>query len=536
MRLVIKDYLLQLKEKDELDLLLCDLLFQMGYITDNKPKTGNRQYGVDIRAYNDNKILLTVVKQGNLNRKNWDSDQNAVRQSLNDIQDTYIEFIKGKDRKKELHIIVASNGVIDEPVRPSWEGYVSHNTTWSGMKVQIEFWNIDKLVDDVQKYLFDEHIFGAEMQSFLRKALYFIDESDYRNEYFECIIDDYLLRLKSIDTPKERRKKLSGLYLACQMIAQYAAEAGIYKIGIMVSEYLIVKYWKYMLEDNKLGKLSDVEWLHKFLSMYEKWNQKYYEAVRYCCEGEDRIPFYNTIEQRLLVYEVLGYLISYAYYLSFRREYDSVAAGRCYEVHASIINLINNHAQFAYAPYDRHIGIVSMLYRLLDCLERTEDICGLMRHQCTCLAHYYLMYHKYPTAADSIEDAIAIDMGALAEDYQTSAFWGTMLEWIVLMDQSELYQFLQSFLKDDLKNVTKCVWFLRSEEESQFYDVYAMNQAGEGIALQLEKTFDKFKEKVIFIMKQYETEQFSFDEYSFAALEFIVCRYYGYLVRVKREE
>lgn len=63
-----------------------------------------------------------------------------------------------------------------------------------------------------------------------------------------------------------------------------------------------------------------------------------------------------------------------------------------------------------------------------------------------------------------------------------------------------------------------------------------MNQAGEGIALQLEKTFDKFKEKVMFIMKQYEKEQFSFDEYSFEALEFIVCRYYGYLVRVKREE
>ena len=41
------------------------------------------------------------------------------------------------------------------------------------------------------------------MQSFLRKALYFIDESDYRNEYFECIIDDYLLCLKSVDTPKD---------------------------------------------------------------------------------------------------------------------------------------------------------------------------------------------------------------------------------------------------------------------------------------------------------------------------------------------
>ena len=63
MRLVIKDYLTLLKEKDELDLLLCDLLLQMGYLMDNKPETGNRQYGVDIRAYTETEVLLCVVKQ-----------------------------------------------------------------------------------------------------------------------------------------------------------------------------------------------------------------------------------------------------------------------------------------------------------------------------------------------------------------------------------------------------------------------------------------------------------------------------------------
>lgn len=51
MRLIIKDYLAKLKEKDELDLLLCDLLLAQGYITDNVPKTGNRQYGVDIQVH-----------------------------------------------------------------------------------------------------------------------------------------------------------------------------------------------------------------------------------------------------------------------------------------------------------------------------------------------------------------------------------------------------------------------------------------------------------------------------------------------------
>lgn len=74
-------------------------------------------------------------------------------------------------------------------------------------------------------------------------------------------------------------------------------------------------------------------------------------------------------------------------------------------------------------------------------------------------------------------------------------------------------------------------------------EIESVLQAGERILLEhpelydmsLEETFDKFKEKAEFIMGQYEKEKFSFEEYSFEALEFIVCRYYGYLVRVKRE-
>ena len=537
MRLIIKDHLLQLKEKNELDMLLCDVLLQMGYITDNRPETGNRQYGVDIRAHNDNEIFLFVVKQGNLNRKNWDADQNAVRQSLNEIHDCYIKLlIKDKDRAKLLRVVVVTNGVMDEAVQPNWEGYVTHNTIWDGMRVQIEFWNIDKLTDDVQKYLFDEHIFGFEMQGLMRRALYFLGESDYRCEYFEQIIDTFLNQFNDNDSNKERKKELSGMYLASQMIAQYAAEAGIFKIGIMVSEYLIIRYWKYMLEHNKFEKVQYVEWLPKFLSSYEKWNQAYYEAVRFCCDGPNRFPFYNAVEQRVMLFETLSFLISYAYYLFSRREHDLVAQERCQQVQASILQLLNNYPQLLYAPYDRHIGIFSMLYRLLDRLGRAEDISTLLQNQCSCLAHYYLLYKKYPSPIDSFEDAVNIHMGFPAEEYSTSAFWGTMLEWMVLMEQNELYQHLQPFLEKDLAEVTKCVWFLKSEEESKLYDAYAMNQAGEGVAFGTDETFEKLKEDIGYIMKQYERETLSFEKYSFEALEFIVCRYYGYLVRVKRDK
>ena len=535
MRMIIKDHLLQLKEKDELDFLICDILLQMGYATENQPKTGNRQFGVDIRAHNENEILLCVVKQGDVSRKIWDSDPNSVRQSLNEINDSYLRYITGSDRNKKLHIVVATNGMMDEAVRPNWEGYKEQNTIWDEMHVELDFWNIDTLTELVHKHLFDEHIFDYEMQVLLRRALYFIGEVDYRVEYYEKIVEIFISRLKDNDSDKVRRKKLSGMHLASQMVATYAEEAGFYKIGIMVSEYLIIKYWKYIMSKNMFEKVTYVEWLMKFLNSYEKWNQKYYKNIRFCSEGHNRIPFNNPVEQKVILYEVLGYLISYAYYLSCKDTYDRLSHQRCQEVFTSVVQLINNYPQFLYPPFDKCIGIVSMLYRFLDKMERFDDINTLIQNLCVHSVENYRIYKKYPTPTDSFEDAVNIDMGFQAEDYLTSAFWGTMLEWIVLMDQKELYNQLQVFLAEDLANVTKCAWFLKAEEEIALYDAHAMNRSGEGVVFEAERTFDETKEVINFVMKQYDHEVFSFETYSFEALEFIICRYYGYLPRIKRD-
>lgn len=535
MRLIIKDYLLQLKEKDELDLLLCDVLFQMGYITENRPKTGNRQYGVDIRAQNEDELLLCVVKQGNMTRQNWNSGQNAVRQSLDEIQDSYIRLITGKEREKKIHIAVATNGMLDEAVRTDWEGYRERNTKWSGMDVQIDFWNIDTLTDLVQKRLFDEHVFSTDMQGLMRRALYFVGDGDYHREYFEQIINGFFALLKESDSIKERKKKLASAFLASQMIAQYAAEAKIYKIAIAVSEYLIIRLWKYMIDNEKLDNQGYIEWLIKYLAEYKKWNQKYYESIKFCCHGKNRIPAYNPVEQKVLLYEIVGHLTSYAYYLSFENKYDKKARHDCNEIVNSIIELVNNYPQFNYAPYDRDIGVISMLYRLMLRLDRAQDVGILIHNQTVQLLLYYRLYRKYPSPEDSFEDAVNIHMGFPAEDYVTSAFWGTMLEWLVLLDQKDLYVQLQPFLAEDLADVTKCAWFLRASEEGAIYDAYAMNKAGDGVAFEPEKSFEDLKEQITFVMDQYSEEKFSYDTFSFNALEFIASRYYGYLVRVKKE-
>ena len=45
----------------------------------------------------------------------------------------------------------------------------------------------------------------------------------------------FVSQLNDEDSAKVRKKKLCSVHLACQMIATYAEEAGLFKIGIMVS-------------------------------------------------------------------------------------------------------------------------------------------------------------------------------------------------------------------------------------------------------------------------------------------------------------
>lgn len=534
MRLIIKDYLLQLKEKDELDLLLCDLLLQMGYITDNRPETGNRQFGVDIRAHNKETLVLCTVKQGDLNRKNWDSDPNSVRPSLNEIKDCYLGFLTDKDREKSLRVIVATNGMMDEAVAPNWDGFVKQNTSWQGMAVNLEFWNIDTITDLVQKHLFDEHIFDSDTQSLLRRALYYIGEGDYPKKYYEQLIDEFLQKLAPSDSVRERKKKLSAIFLASQMVAHYAAEAHMYKIAIMVSEYLIIRYWNYLLTNNLLEKTAYVDWLLKYLAVYEKWNLSYYTAVKYVCEGADRIPPYNSVEQRLKIYDILGHLSSFAYYLSFKN--DTTSEQLCNELLLHIVALVNNYPQSYYPPYDVNISVISMIFRLLDRLGKRKELEILIHNYCNRLALYFQLHKKYPSPLDNFKDAVDIYMDFSVEEYETSAFWGVMLEWIALTNDETVYTKLQPFLANDLKNVTKCAWFLRANEEQYLYNYYAMANAGDGVAFEPIKKYENFTKQTNFVMNQYSGERFSFDEYGFPALEFILARYFGHLIRVKAED
>ena len=213
MRLIVKEYIAQLKEKDELDVLISQIFVQKGYIADNLPKTGNRQYGVDIQLHNEDELLMFVVKQGNINREIWDGSINAVRQSLDEIKDVVMNFLTLEERKKSIKIIVATNGQREEPIKLNWNSYVNNNRLWNGLPITIEFMGIDDIVKEILDNYFNEYLFNDSLHSAMRKALYFIDEGDYKREYYEKIVDSLIASLKNAN-----RKKFDKTLVAIQYI------------------------------------------------------------------------------------------------------------------------------------------------------------------------------------------------------------------------------------------------------------------------------------------------------------------------------
>jgi hypothetical protein len=96
MKILLTDYVGSLKERGELDAILPDLLSELGFHVISRPAIGAAQRGVDIAAISkgarsERRLFLFSVKAGDLTRADWDTGVQALRPSLNEILDDYIQ-------------------------------------------------------------------------------------------------------------------------------------------------------------------------------------------------------------------------------------------------------------------------------------------------------------------------------------------------------------------------------------------------------------------------------------------------------------
>ena len=247
MKLILRQYLSDIRERGELDAILPALLSELGFNVLSKPGRGTRQAGVDIAAVgpdeNDNdrkKLFLFVVKSGDLGRHDWDSTPQSVRQSLNEILDSYIPS-RIPEYHQDLDIVVClcMGGEMKENVQTQWTGYVNQHCT---NKISYREWNGDKLAGLLLSGVLRQELLEVHLQKHFQKSVAMVDHPDVSYRFFVNLIQGLL---KEDVDEKEQITRLRQVYICLWVLFVWAREAGNLESPLRASEYTVLQIWNY---------------------------------------------------------------------------------------------------------------------------------------------------------------------------------------------------------------------------------------------------------------------------------------------------
>lgn len=521
-KLVIEEYLSSLKEKDELDILFSDLLKLDGYIVKNLPKTGERQYGVDLLAEKDGEVYLYVIKQGNLTRTNWDSGQNSVRQSINEIFDLYLYMMLPSEyQKKKKNIVFVTNGVISDAMRPTWESYKNQ---YNNENIRITEILLSHLVELVFRYAFNETLFDERKRSLLRKCLYYLDESDYKLDYFESMVNLFFEEIEETKTDKKRNKLFSSLQMMLSLVSYNALEKQRYRVNIQFAEYVLISIWSFIKKSNYFEDEKTVRWLNKFISFYVDSNERFIDNLTQFSKVRNGLPLHNPVEYRTLCFNILGFLCLYGIFLSttvpscFGQKYTAK------NVLNLIVVLMNNNYGFYYPVYDNDGIEISLLFYLVLLVRDGKGLGSLIE---TYIKHIEanIQSGKYPILERQYSLAMQVEFNAISYStrYTASYLWGVLLEWSLLIGQDKLSEKMVNY--DFLHETTLQNWNCLSGEELGLYNKNEVQKQGYAEIFD-EQELNNIKKVMLNHESMIDFEKFSFIEYSFPAIGLMLSRKY----------
>lgn len=522
MKLILEEYLKSLREKDELDLLICHLLQVDGYELLNKPKTGERQYGVDILAKKNDEILLFIIKQKDITRDCWDSGKDSVRPSLNDIFDVYLKtMLPAYNKTNNICIVLATNGYVTASVQPSWVGYQKDHSQYDGKDINYTEWTIDTLVKKCMELSFDEMLFNHDMQSVLRKALCFMEDTEDSKKYIEKIVDHYVELIDLYKSSKTKLKKVKSSFLLCiTLLCKWAEELNNYGIAIDTLEYTMLRTWALCVKNEIFEDYDMSIWLRSIQRIYEKYSNLYISEVEKICRINNGFTMYNPLECRLLVYEIIGRMSTYGLYLIY---YCREEEGQ--RITNILIELLNNNPAYKYPVYDDNAIEISLMFLLLTRAQR-RDVPNIISALVQGFISQYRSSKAYPSPNDDFDEALQMYLSDFCPPYKASIYFGLLLEWACIEDCEKSFNVINEIIDTWFKDVTCQAWQLNQGEEIYFYSRNAAHNVGISVPFTEHGNLAEFKSFLLSINENVEFDKFSFNEYSFQPIAFIASRYF----------
>ncbi|MBU3012863.1 hypothetical protein KO506_15730 [Polaribacter vadi] len=539
MNFLTNEYISLLKEDGELDALLIDILISKSITPISKPQKG-RQYGVDIAAVgkdkdNIEKIFLITVKQGDITRSVWDSGQNAVRQSLTEILETYISIsLTTEQRKLQKKVIVATNGNLNQTVQTSWAKYTEK---YESDDLKFDFWGIDDITKMVSENLLSERLFNPEMRSLLKKTLAFLELKDYDLNHYNRLVDTILD--KPIKTKKPLLKRLKLLRICLSIVFKWAEDNGYIKSAIFAADKTILKVFDWLSNQDlfreKYIRLEFYE-IHLLrrkigISYFNKVSKHYF--VEHSLQRYSR----NQIEYSLTVWEEIGILANiglteikhYQYHFNSK---DSSAAA-IYEESAmtiskALLSLINTNPTSHYPLYDDHIIDIEPAMRFLYFTGHKEECEKWLRMLVVGIHDAKILKDFFPLFKTNYENLVDYYMGTKKQDEKSTMLLTLLADWSALLNSKDAYDDLQNILKLFDNKLNLQIWFPKLETE-KFYLNNGYSRASGKVkhSITLYKSIEDYKKEIIEEVVLFsEEKKFKIMDISYDLIFSITSRYH----------
>lgn len=490
MKLIIKQYLASLRERNELDALLPDLLSQMGLNVFSKPGRGTRQDGVDVAAVGSlngepEKVYLFSIKAGDLTRLSWDSDSlQSLRPSLNEIKDSYIPNRLPKEHKDEQIVIcLCFGGDIQEQVRASVEGYIGQNST---DRITYEEWNGDKLANLIQESFLREDLLPENSRPILRKALALLDEPEASFGYYTQLATA-LFNVAA----EERSKKLTSLRqmsICLWILFAWARDNGNLEAAYLSAERTLLFAWD--LAKNEFGKNNKVakgiqEAFQSVLGTYsqiadEYINGKILPHVTVLDGLSTAVRPSSSMDVNLKLFDLLGRLAMYGLWTTWRatiadeEEYKEKLVLRSRYISDAVKSLIsNNPALFLPIKDEQAIDIFLAILQMAMSGSGEGDMKLWLSEIIERARFAYEGNEPYPCTirdyAELLDHPHRGDEEYRKEVTEGSILYPTIALWAAILGDSKVYEKVTNFKDECLLHCNFQLWYPDETTEDNLY-------------------------------------------------------------------
>jgi hypothetical protein len=529
MKLILSQYIRSLKERDEFDRLLPDLLLAMEYVPISKPQIGVRQFGVDVAAVGTaedgvQELLLLVIKRGDIDRKGWDSGPQSVRPSLNEVLDVYLRtHVQPMHSNLRKRVILASTGDLKQEVQLNWDGYVTENAA----RVSFDFWGADQIALLLERKMLNENIFSAESRTDLRKALALAAEIDYDQKDFHRLFRRLLglsndgVLVESSKHPADLSKSLRVVNLSTEIYSKWSEDEGNLKQSLVASERAVLWSWhRIQLEEPNKRPQYYPEFLETWRT-YKQVAHRYFDKLQPHLYVKDGLSGYchENAEFALVTFEQIGILATIGLsqlLVTADEEGAKLNFQNATVVAKALASLIANNPVSGSPRLDGNVIDITLALMLLTITNHLTEARDWLAELVERADFTFKIKRNFPIGTDSLDDladaTVWDDELLRGELMKTSWFLATLAGWAVILERNDLYDVLSKNTKRDYPEVGLQLWHPTEDVAKHLYYWQAQYRSGESEApIILPGTFDEYRDrmKAILALSRLDIRTFS---------------------------